>query len=214
MGLRRMNWDSWIELDNEWNHFHGLKTERIASRGDKCVRTSPEAFDAACELLQELGAYLCERYPGVFRWTDRGAGVELENLHTKEKFDIAARPLPCDPLSIAARWIQDDIAIMIERPDGQYYLLGGAILLPGFWRLSDKFGMSLADIHFSGDVPGFKERLQTGMERFFKRLRPEEPVERNNYFVQVDEHLDWSSSIGGEDLEGIGWNTVCCFCLT
>lgn len=31
---------------------------------------------------------------------------------------------------------------------------------------------------------------------------------RHNYFIQVDDALAWSSSIGGEDDEGIGWFTV------
>ena len=59
-----------------------------------------------------------------------------------------------DPMTLCARMIQDDLAIMIEKSDGQYYLLAGAILLAGFWRLEDKFGMALSEIHTSGDVPG------------------------------------------------------------
>lgn len=34
---------------------------------------------------------------------------------------------------MCARLVQDDLAIMFEKPDGQYYLLAGAILLAGFW---------------------------------------------------------------------------------
>ena len=56
--------------------------------------------------------------------------------------------------------VQDDLAIMIERSDGMYYLLAGAIILPGFWRLEDKFGMVLSEIHTSGDVPQFREKLE------------------------------------------------------
>jgi alpha-1,2-mannosyltransferase len=59
-----------------------------------------------------------------------------------------------DPMEMCARMIQDDLAIMVEKEDGQYYLLAGAILLAGFWRLEDKFGMPLSTIHTSGDVPG------------------------------------------------------------
>lgn len=36
-------------------------------------------------------------------------------------------------MAICARLVQDDLAIMFEKPDGQYYLLAGAILLAGFW---------------------------------------------------------------------------------
>ena len=88
---------------------------------------------------------------------------------------------------------------MFEKPDGQYYLLAGAILLAGFWRLSDKFGMPLSEIHTSGDVPGFKSKLEKGMMNFFRRIQPNAPVLRNNYFLQVDDDLAWSHSIGPED---------------
>ena len=54
MGLRTMKWDEWIELDNDYLKFHNKKAERIEERGAKCCRTAPEAFDGACELLEEL----------------------------------------------------------------------------------------------------------------------------------------------------------------
>jgi len=111
-------------------------------------------------------------------------------------------------MQLSARLIQDDLAIMFEKEDGQYYLLAGSILLAGFWRLEDKFGMALSQIHTSGDVPGFKEKLEKGMVNFFRRVKPEGPVLRNNYFMQVDDELPWSSSIGSEDSDGIGWFTA------
>lgn len=115
-------------------------------------------------------------------------------------------------MTTSARLVQDDLAIMFERPDGQYYLLAGAILLAGFWRLGDKFGMPLSEIHTSGDVPGFRTKLEKGMTNFFRRVKPDAPVLRNNYFLQVDDELAWSSSIGSEDgdstTQAFGWNTA------
>lgn len=204
MGLRNMQWDEWIELDNEWTKYHNLKTQRIAERGHKCCKTAPEAFDGACELLEELCDYLSQRYPSLFRKTDVG----MDNLVTGEVFNIVERPLKEDPMQMAARFVQDDMAIMFERPDGQYYLLAGSILLAGFWRLEDKFGMVLSEIHTSGDVPQYKEKLEKGMMNFFRRVQPEKPVLRNNYFIQVDDDLAWSHSIGGEDDESVSWNTA------
>lgn len=222
MGLRNMHWDEWIELDNEFLSYHALKKKRIEERGAKCCKTAPEAMDAACELLEELARYLPERYPELYkkivvmeegeeRGDDGGEGesvVGLENRVTGETFHVRRDMLEEDPMQLAARLVQDDIAIMIEKPDGQYYLLAGCILLAGFWRLEDKFGMPLSLIHTSGDVPQFEEKLEKGMMRFFRRLRPEQPVLRNNYFIQVDDKLAWSESIGSEDAEGIGWFTA------
>ena len=151
--------------------------------------------------------YLPKRYPTLYQKTEVG----VDNLVTNESFNIIQRPLPEDPMQTCARLVQDDLAIMFERPDGQYYLLAGAILLAGFWRLGDKFGMPLSEIHTSGDVPGFKTKLEKGMMNFFRRVQPNGPVLRNNYFLQVDDELAWSSSIGSEDgdnTQAVGWDTA------
>lgn len=201
-----MNWDEWIELDKHYLKFHADKAKRILDRGPKCSRTDPSAFDGAVELLEELCGYLPERYPSLFKRTLVG----MDNLLTGESFNIVERPLVEDPMQMAGRMVQDDLAIMFEREDGQYYLLAGSILLAGFWRLEDKFGMPLSEIHTSGDVPGFKEKLEKGMMNFFRRVQPNGPVQRNNYFIQVDDELSWSSSIGPEDGEpgSVGWFTA------
>jgi hypothetical protein len=54
MGLRTMKWDEWIELDSQFPKFHAIKSQRIKDRGAKCSKTAPEAYDGACELLEEL----------------------------------------------------------------------------------------------------------------------------------------------------------------
>jgi len=145
-----MDWNEWIELDNHYLKYHDDKVRRIAERGNKCYRTAdePQVFDGAVELLEELCGYLPERYPTMFKKTDVG----MDNIVTNESFDIRKHVLTCngnkeDPMCMAARMTQDDLAIMFEREDGQYYLLAGAILLAGFWRLEDKLGMPLSEIH-------------------------------------------------------------------
>jgi alpha-1,2-mannosyltransferase len=203
-----MDYSEWIELDNEFLSYHRQKALRIQERGEKCCHTAPEALPAAHELLDELAEYLPARYPSLYKRLPRG----LENLATGERFDIVQRPLDEDPMQMAARWVQDDLAIMVEGSgdDGAYYLKAGATLLTGFWRLEDKLGMSLDDIHLSGDVPQFERKLQKGMNNFFARLAPEGPMLRNNYFVQVDGDLPWSASIGDEDGKpgSFGWFTA------
>ncbi|KAG9190157.1 alpha-1,2-mannosyltransferase [Alternaria panax] len=214
MGLRNMSWDEWIELDNEYSSYHALKASRIAERGAKCIKTAPEAMSAARELLEELVDYLPQRYPTLFQEVEVGRGRSMKNLATGDVFDAEGcerNGVSEDPMEMCARMIQDDLAIMVEKEDGQHYLLAGAILLAGFWRLEDKFGMPLSAIHTSGDVPGFKDKLEKPMTNFFRRIQPQSPVLRNNYFIQVDDKLAWSESIGSEDIEeegGIGWFTA------
>ncbi|KAK4653345.1 hypothetical protein QC762_512460 [Podospora pseudocomata] len=207
MGLRKAQYEDWIELDNQFPKYHAEKQKRIALRGDKSCKTHPEAYPAAMELLQEFREYLPARYPSLYQKTEKG----VKNLWSGEDFDFEGDEqgrLVEDPMQMAARLVQDDLAIMIEREDGNYYLLAGATLLPGFWRLEDKFGMGLSEIHTSGDVPQYKEKLEKGMMNFFRRVKPQEMVARNNYFFQVDDQLGWSWSIGLEDAPNVSWATA------
>lgn len=204
MGLRSIHPHEWIELDSQFPKFHADKAARIHERGKKCISTHPDAFAGAIELLEELSNYLPARYPSLFKRTPVG----IDNLWSRESFNIVERPLQEDPMAICARLVQDDLALMIEQPDGQYRLLAGAILLAGFWRLSDKFGMTLSNIHTSGDVPHFREKLETGMVKFFQRLKCDTFYGRNNYFLQVDDSLPWSHSIGKEDDPVVSWGTT------
>lgn len=207
MGIRSMDWTSWIELDNEWMKFHNRKLERIEERGHEVLGTQDDVWDAAIEWLMELRNFLPTRYPSLFVKTEKG----MNNIVTGEVFefiDIPKSEFKKDPMEMAALMLQDDIAILKEDENGQYILKGGAIMLAGFWRLKDKINLPLSAIHTTGDVPKYNEKLKKPMEKFFSRLTCDKPVVRNNYFIQTDDDLAWSSSIGPEDIDAVGWNTA------
>jgi alpha-1,2-mannosyltransferase len=147
MGIRSMNWEQWIELDNEWLSYHQQKLSRIEERGSRLVMVHELARDAAQETLELLSKYVTRRYPTLFRFTSEKEEA-IEILATGEIYPIVNSD---DPMKYAALLLQDDLAIMIEGSDGLYYLRAGAICLAGFWRLEDKFGMPLERIHTSGD---------------------------------------------------------------
>ena len=49
-------------------------------------------------------------------------------------------------------------------------------------------------------MPQYDKQLKSGMNKFFRRLTVNSPF-RNNYFIQTDNNLDWSVSIGSENEE-------------
>ncbi|KAH7884044.1 hypothetical protein F5I97DRAFT_1813849 [Phlebopus sp. FC_14] len=181
----------------------------LPPRDDEAVKVAGGA-DAAKELLYELAEYLHRRYPSSFRvsrfpasstapsvggiplaWDGEMPIKTIEVIETGSRYDLGVLEslnsvgMGEEALRIANELVQDDIAIMVEGSDGKYYFQAGLICVPGFWRMRDKIGMPLDDIHTSGDVPRFKEKLQLSMNRFFKRLPLDKPVIRNNYSVQV-----------------------------
>ncbi|GMF05385.1 unnamed protein product [[Candida] boidinii] len=109
---------------------------------------------------------------------------------------------------MASLMTQDDLAVMVENEEGEYVLKGGSIMLAGFWRLKDKLNLPLTAIHTTGDVPKYNEKLKSGMDKFFMRLTTDKPVVRNNYFLQTDDDVAWSFSIGDEANDVVGWYTA------
>lgn len=64
--------------------------------------------------------------------------------------------------------------------------------------------MPLDEIHLSGRVPQFREKLELSLERFFRRLSVEKPVLRLNYAVQALEPSD-DFQDHAFDPEQLGW---------
>ncbi|KAF8529810.1 hypothetical protein JB92DRAFT_2695822 [Gautieria morchelliformis] len=199
MGIRSMSWDSWIELDNQYIPLLQIRKARVASRGDRVVRTLPGAERAALEVCTELASYLAKRYPQVFRvhrvmGNEGGRVKAVEILPTGDKWDLDVH----DPMTVAGL-LADDIAIMVEGDDGQYYMRAGSICVPGSWRLVDKIGLPLADIHLKGNVYKYEEVLQFSMDRYFRKMTAEKAVVRNNYSFQIGPELAWLTNHHGDE---------------
>ncbi|KAJ9259875.1 hypothetical protein DTO195F2_4752 [Paecilomyces variotii] len=205
MGIRKMDWNEWIEMDSYFKWYHDMKVSELENDLDAHIKYVDNAVtrDACFEVLEELTQYLCHRYPSIFQLKEK----ILHNVLTGEKFSWPAAT-PTDALTTAAKLIQDDIVLMVENDDGQYHLDAGAVCLPGFWRLKEKFRMSLDTLHLEAGVPHYEQKLQKAMNRFFKNLTPEKPVTRNNYFIQLDDGLHWSHRMGNQDGDEIAsWAT-------
>ncbi|KAI5960343.1 uncharacterized protein KGF55_004635 [Candida pseudojiufengensis] len=205
MGIRNMSWDSWIELDNQWKYYHDMKLKRIEEKGEDVWRISSKAIEASWEFLYELIDFTTVRYPTLFKY-DKEKKI-LRITETNQTFDLNDKNL--NPIITAANLVQDELVIMIEDPkDGQYSLEAGCVTMAGFWKFKEKYQMKLDEIHYSGNVPKYSTNLGPAMNKFFRRLTLDSPVVRNNYFIQLDNHLDWSKSIGDEDSEKVGWNAA------
>ncbi|KAK1219245.1 hypothetical protein PQX77_018052 [Marasmius sp. AFHP31] len=162
-------------------------------------------LSVAVELAHELSAFVAKRHPETFSVTKSSSGaitaikiqidavdVEMElppPLVEQDSEELTLREVGQEEaeqaMRVCALLVQDDLALMVEGVDGRYYFQGGAICIPGFWRMRDKIGLPLDEIHITGHVPQYEEKLQTSLERYFKRLPVHKPVIRNNYFMQI-----------------------------
>lgn len=56
---------------------------------------------------------------------------------------------------------------------------------PSGWLPKLKFGLPLAYVHMP-QVPFFQEKLRVSMEKYFLKLKEENPVQRLNWTCQFD----------------------------
>ncbi|KAF5234308.1 hypothetical protein FAUST_7693 [Fusarium austroamericanum] len=192
MGIRKLDWDHWIQMDKYYPRYHDIKAAELKKDFEGHVKfvDTPELRLACFEVYDEVTGYLTERYPKIFTIAD---GF-LRNAVTGEKF---AHP-PTDlhtAMANAALCVQEDLIIMAKEDDGQYHLDGAAVCLPGFWRVKEKYRMSLDTLHIEAGVPHYQEKLQKSMNRYFDKMGPEQTITRNN----LDDGLHWSHRMGPQN---------------
>lgn len=90
-----------------------------------------------------------------------------------------------DDLEASARVVQEDLCLL-QRHDHAWHLDAACVCFPSRWRLRDKVGRPLVDVH--GPTPGYGERLDQRVGSLLDRLGAR-PVLRRNWFVHPDPSL-------------------------
>lgn len=100
-------------------------------------------------------------------------------------------------LAEAARATWEDLCLLFPGPDGAYRLVAGAAGFPTDWRLSEKMGLPLGQVH--APIHGYAEKLSSGVDHFFATLRPGSIFGRANWFVVST--ADWRYLPDGDPAE-------------
>ena len=177
MGLMPLAPGGWIEIDAHFAHDLAAKRALLETRHADVFAALPGAAAPAAELLSLLAAHLPQYHPEIFRRT----GDLLDNMVSGERWDVARSPL--HPLDLCGRLVQEDFCVLQE-DSGTYRLIGATLCWPSCWRLADKIGRPLAEIH--APVPGYAETLERPVDRFFAHLKPGRLTWRLNWTVVDD----------------------------
>jgi hypothetical protein len=151
-----------------------LRRDLLAEQQGEVLAALPEAEEACAELLEVLAELLPRRFPDWFRLE---AG-RLHNRLTGEDWLPGASGLAA--LEIAGRLVQEDLCILQLR-DGVPHLTAGVLCFPSGWRLVEKLGLPLGEVH--GPVPIYPERLARPVDRLIATLKSGRMVERVNWSV-------------------------------
>jgi dimethylamine monooxygenase subunit A len=160
LGADRSGDDPRFVADDQHDAQLAEKARLLAERRDELVAVLPSARAAADEVLEAVVAA-----------TGRRPAGDLE------------------PLDAAGRLVQEDLCLLVER-DGAHHLDGASLCFPSYWRLADKLGRPLAEVH--GPVPHYADDLAGRVERHLAGLRPGRPVWRRNWSIHDDPTLHLS----------------------
>lgn len=148
------------------------------------------AVDALRETYDYIFTHLMKRYPQYFELNEKGSSI-LNKIKGESVPASAANLKPEEMLRYIATNIEEDMLILIKNPDteqyDEYVLRAAVSLLPAGFNPLDKLNQPLTTIH--GPVPGYVQKLQTAMNKFFTRLQAHEYYVRNNWSLQTHTNL-------------------------
>lgn len=152
----------------------------VAATRPEVLACLPDGVPAVHELYNYLvREWLPQRYPTIF--TIFPGRQELENKVTGENLPMAPPSDGRQTLELLNRNVDDDILLMTPRSEKEG---GGFALNALMWAFPNhsdpkkRLGGSLKDLHQR--VPGYPEKLEMSMDRFFGRLEVGKVVCRSN----------------------------------
>ena len=182
IGLKPLDLSTWIELDHTYDAQMREKRRLFTSHLDDVFVEEPDTLQAQNEVFSLVRQHVCARFPERFVQTCKGIAIKG---HPALDNDLIAK-LPA--LHAASLLVQEDLILMRKGVDG-WRLAAGALCFPSSWRLRDKFGRPLQDIH--APVPGFGRGTRNAdlIHRMFDNLKVDQPVQRLNWSLQPSHQL-------------------------
>ena len=161
LGLRTRDEAKWLPYDDLFDD-HSARDRQLAykarllnDRHDKVFAALPGSEIAGSEVLELVQAHLAQFH---------GASPSSGDKHLH-------------PLDSASRLVPEDLLLLEPRSrdnggkggDFDWYLVAASLCFPAHWVLAEKMDKPLAAIH--APVPGYSERLETPMDRFFTNMK-------------------------------------------
>jgi hypothetical protein len=181
LGLRVLDLADWIQIGAAYERDLAAKRDVLARHPSTVLSVVAGIQDEASEVLRALVDHLTHRWPEWFTLTDG----TITNHRTGESFalgggDDRTRAATAHPLEIAGRLVQEDLVVLVERPEG-LVVGGGSVCFPNRWDLASKLGLRLAEVH--APVSRLNEQLGGSVDTFFDRLQPDRSFWRLGWSV-------------------------------
>lgn len=178
IGLKPLDVNEWIAADERLSADLAEKDRLAATHWAEIFAAEPETAAAQSEVLALLLEHLPARYPTLYR-------------HDGNTMQIGERLVPLDAppaLWTAARLVQEDLVLM-RRGETGWRLAAAALCFPSSWKLREKFGRPIHEVHAPVPAFGAGTRNAELIARMFDNMRPETPVIRWNWSVYGDAEM-------------------------
>jgi len=183
-----------LEMDKTYLERIRLRKQLIEERPQDVMAANPIIGPAVLELYTwVVGTYLPQRFPTVYAIVTSSklqSRPQLKNLATDSLLPLTASSVE-EALRILGSNIDTDFLFLFPTSDpanGERYKLEGFITcFPSGFRTSSKLNMLLKDIH--GPVPGYEEKLERSMDRFFATLPVGKIIKRVNWSITTTPDL-------------------------
>lgn len=185
MGLKPLQIQDWIEIDTDFANQLCLKNDLLTRRYAEVFASLPGSITAQQEVLELLLAHLLRYFPDLYQQ----AGDRLLNRVTNQVWQQS--DFKTSPLDLAGRLVQEDLCLMLPE-ENRYKLAAASVCFPSHWRLQEKLGRSMAEIH--QPIPGYAEKLERPVDHFFDRLKLDHPGYRLNWSIVNSPDLFLASS--------------------
>lgn len=172
LGLKPLKIEDWIEIDDQFTAYLQRKTELLETIHSEVFASLPNTQIAQQEVLDLLLNHLSQQFPELYDRTSESITIKA----TDQTWNLNE----FEPLDLAGRLVQEDFCLM-QPSDRGYILAAASLCFPLRWRLLEKLGNPMMQIH--QPVPNYPEQLGNSVDRLFDRLKVDRSVFRLNWSI-------------------------------
>jgi hypothetical protein len=187
MSLESTTLDDLIAMDNTFASRCQIRKDLLRKERYEVLACNTTAVPAVLELYDWLvKQYLPVRFPSVY--TNTGTGLQnnitgdIMPLHTSDAEDA---------LRLMGENIDDEFLVLLpsqkEGDEGKYRLEAFVNCFPSGFNTRAKLGHLLAHIH--RPVPGYAQKLEKSMDRFFANMPVGKVIKRANWSISTNGDL-------------------------
>lgn len=157
-----------------------VESTTVLTERRRWLTTDPARYAAilpeGTEIVEEFLKFVCH-------WKELAEASA--DLHSPELYLF-------EKLLVLGSSIEPDFVLLVPRSDGQFTVAAGCVCFPSSWRLTDKLGQTVSEVH--EPVPNLNVALGQQIDRLLQNLRPGKCVIRANWSVcrqpELNQHLD------------------------